>query len=182
MSNEMRSTRVLVTAGSKHGATAEIGERIARRLTAAGLATDCIDPERVDDVAGYDAYVIGSAVYAGHWTAAAKTIASRIGGLAGRPPVWMFSSGPVGDPPKPEEDPVDVADIVATTGARDHVVFPGKIDKEQLSFGERAIMVAVRAPEGDFRNWEEIEAWADRIAEALRSDGVLAQRPTMEVT
>ena len=30
-------------------------------------------------------------------------------------------------------------------------------------------MAAVRAPEGDFRPWDEIEAWADEIAAALEA-------------
>ena len=66
-----------------------------------------------------------------------------------------------------EEDPVDVADIYAATSARDHQVFSGKIDKSKLSFGEKAILIAVRAAEGDFRDWAEIESWATDIADQL---------------
>jgi menaquinone-dependent protoporphyrinogen oxidase len=46
-------------------------------------------------------------------------------------------------------------------------VFSGKIDKAKLGFGERAITMALRAPEGDFRDWVEIEAWADGIANSV---------------
>ena len=87
---------------------------------------------------------------------------------AGRP-VWLFSSGPVGDPPKPEEDPVDVADLLAATGAREHRVFAGKLVRKQLSFPERAIVSALRVPEGDFRDWTEIRQWAAGIADALEA-------------
>lgn len=163
---------MLVTAGSKHGATAEIASAIASRLSQAGLEVDDLRPEDVDDVSIYDAAVIGSAVYAGHWTSPAKAVAAKLGSLPTTPPIWLFSSGPIGDPPKPEEDPVDVADVIASTGAREHVVFSGKIDKSKLSFGEKAILVAVRAPEGDFRDWPEIDAWSDRIAGALATSGV----------
>jgi hypothetical protein len=45
--------------------------------------------------------------------------------------------------------------------------FGGKLDKSRLSFGERAVVFAFRAAEGDFRDWVEIEAWAIEIAEAL---------------
>jgi hypothetical protein len=81
--------------------------------------------------------------------------------LAARP-VWLFSSGPIGDPPKPEEDPVDIADIMQATKARGHRVFAGKLVKKQLSFPDRAISAAPRVPEGDFRDREEIKAWAAR--------------------
>lgn len=81
--------------------------------------------------------------------------------------VWLFSSGPIGDPPKPQEDPVDIVDILLATKARRHRVFAGKVDKSKLRFGEKAIMVAVRAPEGDFRDWKEITVWAERIGTTL---------------
>ena len=158
---------ILVTAASKHGSTAEISERIAGVLTSAGMRVTHADSAHIGDLAGYQAVVLGSAVYAGHWLDPAKRLAAQIGNLDPKPAVWLFSSGPIGDPPKPEEDPVDVAEIQAQTEARDHRVFAGKLDKSKLGFGERAIVVAVRAAEGDFRDWSEIEDWARGIAEAL---------------
>jgi menaquinone-dependent protoporphyrinogen oxidase len=82
---------------------------------------------------------------------------------------WLFSSGPIGEPPKPTEDPVDVAAIQAATRARDHRVFAGKLVRKQLSFGEKAMVVAFRAPDGDFRDWAEISGWASQIADALQA-------------
>jgi menaquinone-dependent protoporphyrinogen oxidase len=81
--------------------------------------------------------------------------------------VWLFSSGPVGDPPKPEEDPVDVAEVLAATRAREHRVFAGKLVRKQLAFPERAIVTALRVPDGDFRDWAAITGWAGAIATAL---------------
>jgi menaquinone-dependent protoporphyrinogen oxidase len=81
--------------------------------------------------------------------------------------VWLFSSGPVGDPPKPTEDPVDASSLLERTGAREHHVFAGRLDRSRLSFGERAIAMALRAPEGDFRDWDDVRAWASGIADAL---------------
>lgn len=159
--------RILVSAGSKHGSTAEIAHRIAKVLTDRGHAVDIMTPEQVKDLSGYHAVVLGSAVYAGHWVATAKALADRVAEVSPHPETWIFSSGPVGDPPKPEEDPVDVAPIFEATSAREHRVFSGKIDKSKLSFGEKAILVAVRAPEGDFRDWREIESWANEIADQL---------------
>jgi menaquinone-dependent protoporphyrinogen oxidase len=159
--------RVLVAAATKYGATAEIAQAIAEVLGEHGLEVTVLPPERVEEVDGYDAVVLGSAVYAGHWLKPARELVERhAGALAGRP-VWLFSSGPVGDPPKPEEDPVDVADLLAATGALEHRVLAGKLVRRQLSFPERAIVSALRVPEGDFRDWTEIRHWAAGIAAAL---------------
>src|ERR671919_158503 len=44
-----------------------------------------------------------------------------------------------------------------------------KLVKSELGFGEKAIVLALRAPEGDFRDWDEIQNWARGIAEELGS-------------
>jgi len=41
------------------------------------------------------------------------------------------------------------------------------LDRKALSFGEKAIVVALRAPEGDFRDFDEIREWATTIAAEL---------------
>jgi menaquinone-dependent protoporphyrinogen oxidase len=95
-----------------------------------------------------------------------------------RRPAWLFSSGPLGDPPVPETDPVDVAKVMTLTGARGHRVIAGRLDKHDLGLGERAIAAVVKAPEGDFRPWDEIAAWAKEIARTLKSEaGVTATTP-----
>ena len=160
--------RVLVSAATKYGATAEIARAIAEVLGERGLEPTVVPPEQVAEVDGYDAAVVGSAVYAGHWLKPAKELVDRCGRALVARPVWLFSSGPVGDPPKPEEDPVDVAELVALTDAREHRVLAGKLVRRQLSFPERAIVSALRVPEGDFRDWTEIRRWAAEIAEALQ--------------
>ena len=161
--------RVLITAATKHGATGEIAQVIGDTLRERGLDPTVLEPEQVDGVDGYDAVVLGSAVYAGHWLKPARELVARCGDALAARPVWLFSSGPVGDPPKPEEDPVDVAEVVAATGAREHRVFAGKLVRKQLAFPERAIVSALRVPDGDFRDWPEITGWAAGITTALRS-------------
>lgn len=165
--------RVLVSAASRHGATHEIAEAIASGLGRRGVAAEARAAEEDPALDGYDAYVIGSAVYVGRWLEPAREL---VDGLAGGAPVWLFSSGPLGPPDalKPEGDPVDVAALVEASRAIDHRIFAGRLDRGLLSFSEKAVVVAVRAPEGDFRDWDAIDGFAGEIAAHLGSPGLRA--------
>ena len=161
--------RVLVTAASRHGATHEIADAIAAGLERRGVDAEARHTEDLASADGYDAYVLGSAVYVGRWLDTARElIESNAESLSARP-VWLFSSGPLGPPDglKPEGDPVDAAALVETTRAIDHRVFAGRLDRGLLSFTEKALVVAVRAPEGDFRDWDAIDDFAAGIARHL---------------
>jgi menaquinone-dependent protoporphyrinogen oxidase len=59
---------------------------------------------------------------------------------------------------------------MAGTRACEHRVFVGKLDKHSLGVGERLIVRAVGAPEGDFRDWAAIRSWARDIAGVLRTE------------
>ena len=164
--------RVLVTAASRYGATAGIAQAIVETLTEQGLLVTELAPEAVHSIESYDAVVLGSAVYAGHWLDPAKDLVARSGHALATRPVWLFSSGPVGDPSsklvqKMGADPLDVADILAATGARGHRMFSGKLDRTNLGFAQRAALLAFRGLEGDFRDWPAIGAWAEGIAHDL---------------
>jgi menaquinone-dependent protoporphyrinogen oxidase len=81
----MRMMRVLVAAATKYGATAEIAQTIADVLGEHGLEATVLPPDLVEEVDGYDAVVLGSAVYAGHWLKPARELVERhADGLAGR--------------------------------------------------------------------------------------------------
>ncbi len=163
------TVRVLVTAASRHGATHEIATAIAAGLARRGVEVEARPAEEVESLDGYDACVIGSAVYVGHWLDPARELVETHAAALAGCPVWLFSSGPLGPPDKlkPEGDPVDVAGLIEASGAAEHRVFAGRLDRKLLSFGEKAVVVAVRAPEGDFRDWDAIDAFAATIAARL---------------
>jgi menaquinone-dependent protoporphyrinogen oxidase len=165
---------VLVTASSRHGSTSEIAHVIAGILTDEGLDATVREPEEVTTLDGVDAVIIGSGVYMGRWLEPAKSFVERLGPvLAGRP-VWLYSSGPLGEPAKPETEPVDVAAIREATKAVEHRLFAGRLVKSELGFGEKLVVRGVRAPYGDFRPWTDIAAWAQDIARQLAATPVAA--------
>jgi len=166
--------KILVTVASKHGGTAEIGTAIAKKLDALGFSVEEHRPSDVHDVGSYDAVILGSGVYAGHWMQEAKAFAGRYAAALRARPLWLLSSGPLGDPPLPAGDPVDVSDLVDQLHPRDHAVFAGRLSREELGIGERAVVAMVKASYGDFRDWPAVNAWARAIAASLASAPVVA--------
>ncbi|MGE5288735.1 MAG: flavodoxin domain-containing protein [Micromonosporaceae bacterium] len=165
--------KILVAASSRHGATKGIAEEIGKVLSAGlpGSQVDVRDPEELNDDGGYCAAVVGSAVYLGHWLEPARHLVEVLGNQPVKVPLWTFSSGPTGDPPRPAEYPNEGAAIAERAGAREHVVFAGKLDKHDLKLSERAVAAMARVPYGDFRNWPKIREWAQHIAAELAAAG-----------
>jgi menaquinone-dependent protoporphyrinogen oxidase len=159
---------LLVAVASRHGATLEIGQAIVAGLERRGASARVAPAEEAPPAEAYDAVVIGSAVYYGHWLDSARDYVDAHSDALARLPVWLFSSGPLGPPEHltPEGDCVDAAPMIEATGAVEHRTFGGKLAKSGLRFRDKAVAAALHAPEGDFRDWDAIEAWAGQIAEA----------------
>jgi acetate kinase len=162
--------RVLVAAASRHGATAELAAAIADGLRNGLPETAEVvlrRPRDVDDVSGYDAVVLGSAVYFGHWLGEAHDLLLRCAVALWERQVWLFSSGPVGVPERPPEVLLDVDEELRLARPRDHRIFPGRLEPAGLDVAERAMVAALRAPEGDFRALDAAADWGASIGRAL---------------
>lgn len=164
--------KVLLAYASKSGSTAEIGEKIVEVLGAAGVEVDLKAVGQVGDLEGYSAIILGSAVYYGSWRKEAeKFLISQAEALKEKK-VWFFSSGPAG-----EGNPVELLDgwtfppnLQETADGirpRGTAVFHGVMDESYLNFLERFILKKMDAPMGDFRDWDQIAAWAEEIVQNL---------------
>jgi menaquinone-dependent protoporphyrinogen oxidase len=164
--------RVLVTYASRHGATADIADAICAVLRdepGADMArrVDVMPIEEVDDVGGYHAIVVGSAIYLGRWMREARRFLHDNRDVLRERSVWLFSSGPIGEPAGPEQDPTETADLIDLVRARGYRSFGGRLRPADLDLAERATVRLVHVAEGDYRDWTEIHAWAEEIAELL---------------
>jgi menaquinone-dependent protoporphyrinogen oxidase len=163
---------ILVTYASRHNATAQIAEVIGSVLRKPDDETymttaDVRAVEDVDEVTDYDGVVLGSAIYNDRWLPAARQFAQdNVDALRTRP-VWLFSCGPVGEPLGPKADVPDLAEITEELGVRGATTFPGRLRAAELGLLERATVRLINAPEGDYRDWDAIRAWAEVVHEAL---------------
>jgi menaquinone-dependent protoporphyrinogen oxidase len=174
--------RVLIAYASRYGATEGIAERIATTLRTNGIEADVQEAGKANDPGGYDAVVAGSAAYYFRWMKPATDFVWRNAAALKSRPLWLFSSGPLGTKTQDAQgremvevlEPKEIAGFRQTVGPREHRVFFGAFDSKRLGFLHRLIakMPANRDnalfPEGDFRNWGEIDAWAGSIAGALK--------------
>lgn len=169
--------KILVTYASKYQSTAEIADRIAKVLSKSGLKVELRSVFVVDNVAEYDAVVMGSAIYMGQWMKESMNFLATYVEFLKLRPVWVFSSGPTGDG-NPSEIldgfllPEKVKPYMKRIMPRDIKLFHGNLDLKRLNFGERLLIKSIRAKIGDYRNWDDIEVWATQIAQALNEEKV----------
>lgn len=172
--------RILIAYATKHGSTQGIAERIGQLLAEQGHDVHVREVGEAQRVSTYHAYVVGSAVYLGRWRKEATSFVLDNREVLRQHPIWLFSTGPLGDEPTDEAGndlldasvPRELPELVEAVRPREHRVFFGVLDPATLTRPERALrkLPAGRAllPEGDFRDWNDIETWAGRIARQLR--------------
>lgn len=173
--------RVLIVHASRYGSTRGIAERIGEVLRQCGFETTIKPVRDAGDPAAYDAVVVGSAAYYFHWLKRASDFVRRHREtLAGRP-VWLFSSGPLGAKATDDQgrdlltvtEPREIAEFRESIHPRGHQVFFGALSPKKLGLLHR-LMFSLPAnrdrklfPDGDFRDWNAIDAWAGNIADEL---------------
>ena len=178
--------KILVAYASKHSSTKGIADFLGEKLKQKGNDVDVVEVKIGSDLGKYDAFVIGSAVYMGHWIKDAREFVSKNKNLLSRKPVWLFSSGPVGNEPKDKQGrdlrevsgPNEINELKEQARPREHHVFFGTFDPKDLDFFSRQFFKssAIRnaTPIGDFRDWKEIESWANSIASELQKMSMVA--------
>ena len=171
--------RILVAYESKYGATQGIAERIGEVLKQQENSVVVARARAVADIDGYDAFVIGSAVFIGSWMREAVDFVKRNAPALAAKPVWLFSSGPFGAEKvdaqgrdvKETAVPKTLAALTDLVRPRGHEVFFGALDRKKLRFPDTIVMgmPAFAKYEGDYRDWDDITRWAESIAHELAS-------------
>ena len=166
----MRPRRILVTAGSAHGATSEISAWIGDTLRGYGFDTEVCEPGAVTSVRRFDAVVLGGALYAGRWhkeRAAVHAATRPRPASAARLAVQQRTAGPHRRSGGRPAGARRRARIMHRLGAHGHATFGGSIAGNH---GFMARSMAQKMDETDFRDLAHVRAWAEAIAHDLATD------------
>ncbi|MBV8762910.1 MAG: hypothetical protein JO257_36835 [Deltaproteobacteria bacterium] len=155
--------KILVTWGSERGGTEGIARAIADVLTAHGHNVTAIAALDAPPAMSFEAAVIGGALYAGRWHRHARQYAEVNKWALRKIPVWFFSSGPLDA--SADSAPIEAVrqthSLMQRIGVTEHVTFGGRLEPNAHGFIAHAM---AKSHAGDWRNFERVRAWAERIA------------------
>lgn len=161
------SRKALVAYASKCGSTAEIAKNIAGVLVESGRQVDLLPAADVTDLSGYDLVVLGSAIRMSKWMPAASDFVSRFQqDLVNKSTAFFTACLTLrDDTPATRQEVTAYLQPVRDIFQPDYeAFFAGRLDYGRLSLVEGALMkYAIKAPEGDFRDWQKIRAWAEDL-------------------
>jgi menaquinone-dependent protoporphyrinogen oxidase len=158
--------RVLVTYGSVMGSTAEIAEWIAEELRRADLQVVVCDAGSAPSPEGFQAVVVGSAVYHGRWRPEAVRFLREHRAVLSSRKVWLFQSGPCGGQGRLTRPTPRIRWLAHRLGALGPVVFGGNLDPSRADDRFRR-WVTSSSVAADYRDRDEIDSWARGIAARL---------------
>ena len=159
--------RILVAYASKAGSTGEVAEAIGQALAVNRATVDVYPIEAVPNIQDYQAVIVGSAIRAGRWLAAATRFVETHQSYLSHIPTAYFTCCMTLHEETEENrrkalgymDPVRSMVTPLAVGA-----FAGKIDYSKLSFLDGMMFKVMGGGiEGDFRQWEAIRAWAGSL-------------------
>jgi menaquinone-dependent protoporphyrinogen oxidase len=157
--------KVLITYATRAGSTAEVAQAIAEVLRARseGENVDVAPVKEVQDLSPYRAVIVGSAIRMGSWLPeAVEFVTKNQAALDKVPTAFFLVSGYLKDdtPEMRAKVSAFLDPVRAMVKPGKEGLFAGKMDYSKITFLDRLIAKMVKSVEGDWRNWDQIRAWA----------------------
>ncbi|OQW90718.1 MAG: hypothetical protein BWK79_19010 [Beggiatoa sp. IS2] len=158
--------KILVIYASRAGSTQGVAQAIAEELVKRGVTVDMRFILDVKDVSTYHAVIIGSAIRSGRWLPEAiKFVKIHQRQLRKRPVAYFAVGITLYDNRQESRDKIlaalkPVCDWVEPV---DIGLFAGAMRSRRLKFLGRLLIKFLRVPEGDYRDFPAIRAWAEQL-------------------
>lgn len=159
-------TRVLIAYATRAGSTGDVAEAIGRILRERGFFVDVRTLRSRPKVKDYSAVVIGSAVRTGAWLPEAVAFVAAQQLELKRMPVAVFTvhmNNTGRDLPSVASRRAYLNAVRPLLHPISEGYFRGAITMASLSVLDRLMVRAVKAPTGDYRDWEAIRGWAGAL-------------------
>lgn len=161
--------KFLVAYASKYGSTAGVADVIGKELCSRGAPVDVLLIKNIGDLSSYRGVVVGSAIYKGKWLPEAVEFVKMNREVLRRVPVAYFLVCMTMREPTEENRRKVLAYLNPLLKEVPQVkpvgmsTFAGALHYRNLSWLEKILMKFIGAPEGDFRDWNAIRAWANDL-------------------
>ncbi len=158
--------RILVAYATKAGCTAEVATHIGEFLAAKNHAVDVLPIKKVKDLSAYSKVVVGSAIRIGNvLPEVTKFVQENQAALQQKPfNVFITCMTLVPDSAENRKTVSAYLDPLRAVVKQSHEGhFAGVVDPKKLALLERWMMNAMKTPIGDFRDWAQIDAFAESI-------------------
>jgi menaquinone-dependent protoporphyrinogen oxidase len=165
-SNADMSKKILVAYVSEYGSTGGVAEAIGKELCSKRAKVDVFLARNVKNLSSYQGVILGSAIYKGKWMSEAVDFVKANSETLRQVPVFYFMVCMTMRQPTEENrlktlaylDPV--LKTIPQVKPVEIGVFAGAMHYNNLSWLNKKIIISKGLPEGDFRDWEAIRAWA----------------------
>jgi len=165
--------KILVTYATYYGTTADVAQAVAKTLSEHGYETEVTPAAEVRDLTPFSAVVVGSAIRGGkihndvlHFLEDHEAELSQV-------PVAYFVCCMTMHDDTPDSRYMaegylaEVFNKVSKVKPISIGYFGGVLEMKRLDWLARLVVKALRAPEGDYRNWDAIIHWSEEVADAL---------------
>jgi menaquinone-dependent protoporphyrinogen oxidase len=174
--------KVLVAYVTRHGSTASIAEKIGEVLTGQGLFVDVRPVEKIkgEELGQYDCYVVGSGTI---WAKAMPPFIKFV-----KDHITVFTSKPTAifnvcmtvqrDTPANRQRAADyleasVAHVPELKPVVEKEMFGGRVTMGKLTIWESMVLrfffIITPQTHGDFRKWDLVTAWAEKVGNAFKA-------------
>ncbi|KPL78829.1 hypothetical protein ADN00_06315 [Ornatilinea apprima] len=162
--------RILIAYATKAGTAAGIATHIGEQYANQGLAVDVMPVEQVNDLSAYATVIVGSGIYIGKIIPKAMDFIEKNQSALQNKSFHIFIACMTLREDTDENRKI-VSDYLiparAVVKPQSEGLFAGTINLSHLNLLEKMVVSSMQVPEGDYRNWPQIEAWAQAIPTAI---------------
>lgn len=165
--------RILIAYESRFGSSGEIASFIGENLFDNNLKIDVKRIKDINDLSPYRKIIIGSAIQYDKWMPEARDFIIKNEKDLARKSVSFFlvclvlTKNNEEATLKADNYASEVNKLAPSIKANSFGKFAGVLDYSKMSFGQRVLakglFAIIGVKEGDYRNWDEIRMWANRL-------------------